>query len=208
MNDINALLKGNCQWAQQQARTDPDFFTRLNKGQTPEYLWIGCCDSRVPAEVVTGLQPGDMLVHRNIANQVLPVDINTGAILQFALDVLKIRKVVITGHYNCGGVKSAIAGGNCGNVANWLCALQDLYHRKQDHFAALDDNDAKADLLSELNVAKQVINVARSDTARNIWKAGEKLAIHGLIYDLKTGLLKDLNLCIHDPAQLENLQDA
>ena len=207
MSDIKALLEGNRQWAQQQTEADSDFFTHLNKGQTPEYLWIGCCDSRVPAEIITGLQPGDMLVHRNIANQVLPADINAGAILQFALDALKIRKVIIAGHYNCGGIKSAIAGGSNGNVASWLCALQDLYHHKKDLFKTLDDKDTKADLLSELNVAKQVINVAKSDTVQKIWKAGEKLTIHGLVYDLKTGLLKDLGLRVNDPTQLENLQN-
>ena len=196
MDDLKQLLENNQSWAQERLKRDPEFFTHLNEGQAPEYLWIGCCDSRMPAEIITGLGSGDMLVHRNIANQVLPIDTNVNSILQFALTVLKIRKVIIAGHYNCGGVGAALSGQVTGDMAEWLRGIQDTYSNHEIRFKGLETDQEKADALSELNVAQQVMNVSRSDVVKQVWAGGEPLAIYGMIYDLKTGKLNDLDLCI------------
>lgn len=206
MDDLKNLLENNQQWVQRRLNNDPDFFTRLSEGQSPEYLWIGCCDSRVPAEIITGLRSGDLLVHRNMANQMLPIDINARAILQFALTVLEIRKVIIAGHYSCGGVNAALAGQAQGDIAAWLCSIQDIYRNNQACFKKVTTDEARANLLSEMNVVQQVINVARSDVAKQVWADGEPLAVYGMIYDLGTGNLKDLDVCIKSPEQVEILE--
>ncbi|UTW49304.1 carbonate dehydratase [Bacterioplanoides sp. SCSIO 12839] len=196
---IENLLEKNRRWSENQTYIDPDFFQRLSLQQTPEYLWIGCSDSRVPANQVVGLDPGELFVHRNIANVVLHTDFNCLSVLQFAVDVLKVRHVIVCGHYGCGGVKAALGNTEFGLVDNWLRHIKDVYYQHQDEVNAIKSEEARIDRLCELNVMEQVNNLAKTKIVQHAWDRGQELAIHGLIYSIKDGLLQELNVNARTP---------
>lgn len=200
----NELLAANREWAARIVEDDPDFFTHLSEQQNPSYLWIGCADSRVPANQIVGLPPGEVFVHRNIANLVVPSDLNCLSVLQYAIDVLRIDHVIVTGHYGCGGVKAALRDHRVGLADNWLQHLQQVH---RDHEAELDgvEGEARDDLFCEINVRSQVLNVARTTVVQDAWARGHKVAIHGWVYGLKDGLLRDLEV---DLASVNDLEAA
>jgi carbonic anhydrase len=188
------LFANNRAWAAAMVREDPQFFERLSRQQAPQYLWIGCSDSRVPANQIVGLPPGEMFVHRNIANVVVHSDLNCLAAMQFAVDVLRVTDIIVCGHYGCGGVNAALMQERHGLIDNWLRHIQDVH---QQHLPVLDriaDLKARADRLCELNVVEQVSNVCRTSIVQDAWARGQPLAVHGWIYGLRDGLLRDLQV--------------
>jgi carbonic anhydrase len=194
MKLLSELFDANRRWAAESVETDPEFFARLEAIQAPQYLWIGCSDSRVPANQITGLKPGEVFVHRNVANVVVHTDLNCLSVLQYAVDVLGIRHVMVVGHYGCGGIKAALAGQSLGLIDNWLRHIQDVAERHAGILDALPDADAVQRCLSELNVVEQVRNVARTTLVGDAWRHGQELALHGWIYDLHDGQLRDLDV--------------
>jgi carbonic anhydrase len=179
-------------WANAIKDKDPDFFNRLSRQQAPEYLWIGCSDSRVPANQIVNLPPGDVFVHRNIANVVVHTDLNCLSVIHFAVEVLKVKHVIVCGHYGCGGIAAALETHEHGLIDNWLRHIRDVGRFHADKLAGLADEE-KQDLLCELNVIEQVTNVCNTTVVQNAWKAGADLSIHGWIYNIENGILKDLN---------------
>jgi carbonic anhydrase len=192
MSDITQLLENNRQWAEEQKRSDPEFFNRLSERQKPEYLWIGCSDSRVPANQIVGLIPGDIFVHRNVANLVVHTDFNCLSVLQYAVDVLKVKHVIICGHYGCGGVDAALKDQPLGLIDNWLGHIRDIAYKHRAQLASLNAHDKSA-RLCELNVIEQADNVKRSSIVKEALKRGQSLQIHSWIYSLRNGRLKDLS---------------
>ena len=193
------LIANNRRWAAGIVADDPNFFQRLAKQQEPDYLWIGCADSRVPANEICGLAPGELFVHRNVANVVVHTDLNCLAVLQFAIDVLGVRDVIVCGHYGCGGVRAALRGERHGLVDNWLQHVRDVALVHRERLERLDSESARHDLLCELNVAQQVRNVCRTTIVQDAWRRGQALAVHGFIYHIEDGLLHDLGLVIDSP---------
>ena len=196
MADLQELLEKNRQWAEEIKASDPQFFNSLAQQQTPRYLWIGCSDSRVPATQLVGLKPGDMFVHRNVANVVVHTDFNCLSVLQFAVDVLNVSHVIVCGHYGCGGVKAAMDNLQLGLIDNWLRHVQDVMHNHNEELARIVDDGRRLDRLCELNVSDQVLNVSKTTIVQNAWNRGQELAIHGWIYGISDGLLRDLNISI------------
>ena len=186
------LFARNRAWAEAMTRRDPEFFSRLRNQQAPQFLWIGCSDSRVPANEIVGLLPGEMFVHRNVANIVVHADVNCLSCLQYAVDVLKVRDVIVCGHYGCGGVLSALRDDRLGLVDNWLRHVQDVRWKHEAELGALPDDAARHRRLCELNVAEQVLNVSQTTVVREAWARGQALELHGWIYDVGDGLLHDL----------------
>jgi carbonic anhydrase len=199
---IEQLLDNNRQWSAAMRARDPEFFARLAAQQRPEFLWIGCSDSRVPANDIVGLLPGELFVHRNVANMVVATDMNFLSVLQYAVDVLKVKQVIVCGHYGCGGVRAAIGHQELGLIDNWLRALKALYHQNLAQFEGLDE-EGRVNLLCELNVARQVRNVCHTTIVQNAWKRGQPLTVHGWIYGLDNGLVKDLKTSIKSAEQLD-----
>jgi carbonic anhydrase len=193
---IDHLFENNRQWAADILRHDPEFFRRLSRQQAPEYLWIGCSDSRVPANQIVGLAPGELFVHRNIANLVLHADLNCLSVLQFAIDVLKVRHIIVCGHYGCSGVHAALRRERIGVTDNWLREIQDTRDKHQALIAKRGSATAAADLLCELNVIEQVVNVSQTTVTLDAWARGQQLAIHGWIYGINNGLLRDLKVTV------------
>ncbi len=194
--NLNVLFDSNVAWAQRIRAQQPDFFERLAKQQNPHYLWIGCSDSRVPANEIVGLMPGEVFVHRNIANVVVHTDLNCLSVIQFAVDVLKVQHIMVVGHYGCGGVRAALFDQRVGLVDNWLHHVHDVLDK---HAAALDEiglAEEKMDRLCEFNVIEQVANVCQTTIVRDAWDSGQELAVHGWIYGLKDGLLRDLGVTV------------
>ena len=191
---LNDLLSRNRDWSHLRQRQEPDYFTRLAALQAPEFFWIGCSDSRVPANVVAGLDPGEVFVHRNVANQVVHTDFNCLAVLQFAVDVLKVEHVIVVGHYRCGGIRAALEDSAHGLIDNWLRHVQDIAVRHAALLGGRDDAGWRVDRLCELNVADQVLHVARTTIVEEAWRRGQKLTLHGLIYGLEDGVLRDLGI--------------
>ena len=189
------LLRNNRRWAAAEQAEDPERFGRLAHVQEPEYLWIGCSDSRVPPGRIVGLRPGELFVHRNIANVVPHSDLNVLSVIQYAIEVLKVKHILVVGHYNCGGVNAALKGADYGETGNWLAHIKDVWRDNYDTIMALPE-DARGDKLVELNVAAQVHNVARTSMVQKAWAKGRELTVHGWIYDLHDGLLHDLNVNI------------
>lgn len=187
------LLENNREWAARKLGQDPEFFSSLADQQNPDYLWIGCSDSRVPANEITGLQPGQVFVHRNVGNQVQHTDLNCLSAAQYAIDVLGVEHIIITGHYDCGGVRAALEGQHHGIVDNWIRGIRDTYMAHFDILQPLDDA-ARMDRLCELNVIRQVENICHTRIVQNAWERGQNLSVHGWIYRLKDGLLHDLNV--------------
>lgn len=195
MRALKSLFENNKRWADQIKSNDPEFFIKLSKVQTPEYLWIGCSDSRVPANEIVGLLPGEIFVHRNVANLVIHTDLNCLSVLQYAVDILKVKHVIVCGHYGCGGVKAAMENEEHGLIDNWLRQIKDIYQRYEAKLTPLKDNHEKLNLLCELTVFEQVSNVCHTTIVQNAWRRGQALTAHGWIYDIRDGILKDLNIC-------------
>lgn len=196
MKNIERLLKNNREWSENISRKNPEFFTALAEQQTPEFLWIGCSDSRVPATQLVGLSPGDVFVHRNVANQVIHTDLNCLSVLQFAVDVLQVQHIIVVGHYGCGGVKAALQNLQLGLIDNWLRHVQDTMEKHEAMLRNLDNEEARIDKLCELNVIEQVNNVCQTTVVQSAWERQQAVAVHGWIYGLKDGLLRDLNIRI------------
>jgi len=192
MSDITQLLENNKQWSEDQKNADPDFFNKLSERQKPEYLWIGCSDSRVPANQIVGLIPGDIFVHRNVANLVVHTDFNCLSVLQYAVDVLKVKHVIICGHYGCGGIDAALKEEPLGLIDNWLGHIKDIAHKHRAELSGLNEHDKSA-RLCELNVSEQADNVKRSSIVKEALKRGQSLQVHSWIYSLRNGRLKDLS---------------
>lgn len=195
MRKLKHLFERNKNWSEKIKETDPEFFLNLSKQQTPEYLWIGCADSRVPANQIVDLMPGEVFVHRNIANLVVHTDLNSLSVIQYAVEVLKVKHVIVCGHYGCGGVQAAMQNNALGLIDNWLRHIRDIYRNYQAEIDAIEDEKEKLNLLCEKNVIEQVANLSHSTTIQNAWKNGQELSIHGWIYSIKNGVLKDLNVC-------------
>jgi len=196
MRILKTLFENNKRWADGIKEKDPDFFTKLSKQQNPEYLWIGCSDSRVPANEIVGLIPGEVFVHRNIANLVVHTDLNCLSVIQFAVEVLKIKHIIVCGHYGCGGIKAAVENKDHGLIDNWLQHIRDIYRFHKIELDALANDVAKYNILCEINVKEQVLNVCKTTIVKNVWNSGGELSVHGWIYDIKNGLLQDLDICI------------
>jgi carbonic anhydrase len=205
MKLLAQLFDANRRWADEAVAADPDYFARLEAIQAPQYLWIGCSDSRVPANQITGLKPGEVFVHRNVANVVVHTDLNCLSVLQYAVDVLGIRHVMVVGHYGCGGIKAAMDGRSLGLIDNWLRHIQDVAERHERILAAVSDDAVRLRCLSELNVIEQVRNVARTTLVGDAWQRGQKLALHGWIYDLHDGQLRDLDVSMTGEAPPDSI---
>ena len=189
---LTHLFENNARWADETAADDPGFFGGLAAIQAPEYLWIGCSDSRVPANQITGLKPGEVFVHRNVANVVVHTDLNCLSVVQYAIEVLGVKHIMVVGHYGCGGVRAALNGSSLGLIDNWLRHIQDVRDRHEALLAALPDEDTRYRALCELNVIEQVRNVARTTLVGDAWRRGQALALHGWVYGLDNGRLQDL----------------
>lgn len=206
MRILKHLFDNNRKWAASLKESDPDFFSKLSRQQNPEYLWIGCSDSRVPANQIVDLLPGEIFVHRNIANQVIHTDLNCLSVIQFAVEVLKVKHIIVCGHYGCGGVKAAIDDQEHGLIDNWLQHIKDVYRQHQSKVDALPGEQEKVDLLCELNVREQVINVCHTTVLQNAWKSGQNVSVHGWIYRIDDGLLKDLSIFVNGEDDLNELR--
>lgn len=196
MHDLQDLLEKNRRWAEQITQQTPDFFQKLARQQTPEYLWIGCSDSRVPATQLIGLDPGEMFVHRNVANIVTHTDFNCLSVLQYAVEVLKVKHIIVCGHYGCGGVTAALYDQQFGLIDNWLRHIQDVREKHQAALHRLADEAERLARLCELNVIEQAVNVSQTTIVQNAWASGQELNVHGWIYDLHDGLIRDLNITV------------
>jgi carbonic anhydrase len=199
MAALEAILAGNRRWAAGVRQSDPQFFARLSAQQSPRYMWVGCADSRVPATEICGLAPGEIFVHRNVANVVVHTDLNCLSVLQYAVQVLKVEQVIVCGHLGCGGVRAALRGDRLGLIDNWLQHVRDVALAHEERLAALPDEAARWDLLCKLNVAEQVRNVTRTTVVQHAWQSGQALSVHGVVYRIEDGLLHDLGLEITGP---------
>ena len=201
MADLKRLLEQNKVWAEGIKASDPEFFQSLAKQQSPGFLWIGCSDSRVPSTQLAGLAPGEMFVHRNVANVVVHTDFNCLSVMQYAVDVLQVKHIIVCGHDGCGGVKAAMDNLQFGLIDNWLRHVQDVLHAHEDELAKIEDESERLDRLCELNVIEQVLSVSRTTIVQNAWQRGQELAVHGWIYGLQDGLLRDLGVSVANPAE-------
>ena len=202
MEGLEDLFANNRAWADEVKRADPQFFEKLAGQQSPEYLWIGCSDSRVPANQIVGLDPGEIFVHRNVANVVVHTDFNCLTVLQYAIDVLKVKHVIVVGHYGCGGVKAAYENADNGLIDNWLRNIKDVLNHNRERINSLPEGEGRVDLLCELSVITQVANVCHTTIAQNAWARGQSLSVHGLVYSLRDGLLKDLGCTVSGPEEI------
>jgi carbonic anhydrase len=202
MRLLENLFQNNRNWVAARLAENPGYFARLAQLQAPEYLWIGCADSRVPANEIIGLAPGEVFVHRNVANVVVHTDLNCLSVIQYAVEVLQVKHIIVCGHYGCGGVMAALTSQQFGLIDNWLRNIKDVYTRHHDELEAIPDLHARGDRLCELNVQHQVANVCYTTIVQNAWSRGQAVAVHGWIYGLKDGLLSDLDMCISGPGQL------
>ncbi len=196
MRVLKHLFDNNKAWSERITERDPQFFETLSKQQAPEYLWIGCSDSRVPANDIVDLLPGELFVHRNVANVVVPSDMNCMSVLQFAVEVLGVKHVMVVGHYGCGGVRAALQPQGLGLIDHWLCHIKDVHRRHEAELKQIDDFDQLVDRMCELNVIDQVYNVCHSPIVQAAWARGQDLSVHGWIYRLENGRLHDLDVCI------------
>lgn len=199
MQKLRGLLENNRRWAERMTEREPQFFAELVAQQTPRYLWIGCSDSRVPANEIVDLRPGELFVHRNVANIVSQTDLNCLSVLQYAIDVLRVDHVIVCGHYGCGGVRSVVAGDRLGLVDQWLQPIRDICEKHKQVLDAVADSAERSDRLCELNVAEQVRQVARTMTLRDAWQRGQSVTVHGWIYALRDGRIRDLEVSIDSP---------
>jgi carbonic anhydrase len=208
MRNLNHLFENNKAWSERIRRQNPDFFAKLSQQQLPSYLWIGCSDSRVPANEIVGLLPGELFVHRNIANLVVHTDLNCLSVMQFAVDLLKVRHIIVCGHYGCSGVQAALQRDRLGLSDNWLRHLQDVRLKHEELLAQISAHSEVVSRLCELNVIEQVVNVCQTTIARDAWERGQELTVHGWIYGLQDGLLRDLNVTITGAQELPGIYEA
>jgi carbonic anhydrase len=201
VNKLPELFRNNRAWAERILRSDPEFFEKLARQQSPKYLWIGCSDSRVPANDIVGLLPGELFVHRNVANLVVHTDLNCLSVMQFAVDVLHVEHIIVCGHYGCSGVRAALMKERHGLADNWLRHVEDIQQQHAARLGTLQDTAARADRLCELNVIEQVSNVCRSSILADAWSRGQPVTVHGWIYDIHDGLLRDLDAMASSPAE-------
>ncbi|NOR71080.1 MAG: carbonate dehydratase [Methylomarinum sp.] len=194
MDHLKKLFDNNLAWAENIKRKKPNFFSDLSKQQSPDYLWIGCSDSRVVSEQLVGLQPGELFVHRNIANVVVPTDLNCLSVIQFAVEVLKVKHIIVCGHYGCGGVKASMESIEHGLIDNWLCHIKSVHQKNEEELLAIADITEREDRLCELNVIEQVRNICHTTVVQRAWRNHKELSVHGCVYTLETGILKDLNV--------------
>ena len=199
------LIENNKTWVAEQLQLDPSFFENLSKGQTPEYLWIGCSDSRVPAESITGTDPGEMFVHRNIANMVVHSDMNMLSVLSYAVEVLKVKHVIVCGHYGCGGVMAAMKNQQFGLIDNWLRHIKDVYRYHHQELDAIEDETLRARRFVEVNVQEQVHDLGKTSIVQNAWKRNQPLHLHGWVYDIHDGLINDLGVNFTCPKDLHSV---
>jgi carbonic anhydrase len=204
MKELNDLFKKNKQWAESKTEKDPNYFTKYVTKQTPKYLWIGCSDSRIPATEILNLEPGELFVHRNVANLFPHTDFNCLSVLQYAVDYLNIEHVIVCGHYGCGGVAAAMENEQLGLVDNWLRNIRDVYSQEKKKIDAIPDKKERYRCLVELNVIYQAMNVCHTTIVQNAWANNKKISVHGWVYDISTGKLKDLNCCISSIHQVED----
>lgn len=202
MRVLKSLFDRNKKWAEKVKSSDPEFFLNLSKQQNPEYLWIGCSDSRVPANQIVDMLPGQVFVHRNIANVVVHTDLNCLSVIQYAVEVLKVKHIIVCGHYGCGGIRAAMENVEHGLIDNWLGHIRDVYRYHKTKIDAIQSDTAKLDLLCELNVLEQVKNVCHTSIVQRAWKSGQELAVHGWIYGIEDGILKDLDVCFTRLAEI------
>ena len=202
MKILKELFDNNKIWAAKIKETDPEFFTKLSQQQSPKYLWIGCSDSRVPSNQIVGMMPGEIFVHRNIANIVIHTDLNCLSVIQYAVEVLRVKHIIVCGHYGCGGVKAALEKRAYGLIDTWLRHIKDVYRYHQDKLDAVKDDTERLNLLCELNVIEQVANVSHTSIVQRAWKDGQELSIHGWIYSINDGILKSLNVCVADACEI------
>lgn len=203
MAELAKLFENNRRWAEDNRRNDPQYFERLAEQQTPKFLWIGCSDSRVPANQILGLKPGEVFVHRNVANLVVHTDMSCLSVMQFAIEVLRIEHIIVCGHYGCGGVQAACSSRQFGLIDNWLRNIKDIYARHRAELDDIADLKMRVDRLCELNTVEQVKNVCHTTIVQNAWSSGQPLSVHGLIYGLHDGLLRDLAVRVTDSDQLD-----
>ncbi|GAA3911371.1 carbonate dehydratase [Litoribacillus peritrichatus] len=207
MSQLKDLLNKNQQWAASIKEQDPDFFDRLKQQQSPEYLWIGCSDSRVPANQIVGMLPGDLFVHRNVANMVVHTDLNCLSVMQYAVDVLKVKHIIVTGHYGCGGVRASLEGQRNGLIDNWLRHIQDVYRKHQRRFNEVKGMDNQCDRLCEVNVIEQVMNVVSTSVVQEAWDRQQPITVHGWIYGIDNGLVNDLGISINNLKDADKIYD-
>jgi carbonic anhydrase len=208
MEGIIHLFEKNRNWAKRISEINPDFFLALSRQHKPQYLWIGCSDSRVPANQVVDLPPGEVFVHRNVANVVVYTDLNCLSVMQYAIDVLQVKHVIVCGHYGCGGIESALEDKQHGLIDNWLMHVRDVRKKHTKHIDTITDHGKCVDHLCELNVIEQVVNVCQTTVVRNAWSRGVSLRIHGLVYSLTDGLLRDLSMHISNYEELTSCYEA
>jgi len=206
MGQLDHLLDKNRAWANGIKSVDPKFFDRLSNQQAPEYLWIGCADSRVPANQIVDLLPGELFVHRNVANVVVHTDFNCLSVLQFAIEVLKVKHILVVGHYGCGGVRAALLNQGFGLISHWLRHVQDVRDRHQSTLDAIQSEQDRVDRLCELNVVEQVGHVCQNNIVQEAWRRGQPLTVHGFVYDVADGLLRDMGLSISNEEKWENVR--
>lgn len=205
MPHLQELFQRNKIWSSEMIQKDPEYFSRLSKEQHPEYLWIGCSDSRVPATQIVDLPPGEVFVHYNIANVVVHSDMNCLSVIQFAVESLQVKHIIVAGHYGCGGIQAAMQANDNSLIDNWLKHIADIMRIHQDKLDALSSERDRLNLLCELNVLEQVANVCRTSMVQRAWKSGQELTVHGLIYDMADGLLKDLSLSVDGVGQMTEI---
>jgi carbonic anhydrase len=205
MKELKILFENNRKWVSKNIARDPDFFLRMSQGQKPRYLWIGCSDSRIPANEVVGLEAGELFVHRNVANLFLHCDFNCLSVLQYAIDYLEIQHVIVCGHYGCGGIQAAMGNRQLGLVDNWLRNIRDIYARHKMDLEKINDMTLRCNRMVELNVAQQVLNICHTTIAQNAWSRKQPLWIHGWVYELDSGKLRDLDCSISSLEQVEHI---
>jgi carbonic anhydrase len=196
MKSLSSLLESNKEWAKKIETTNPGFFKQLAAQQSPEILWIGCSDSRVPANQIVGLDPGDVFVHRNVANIVNQTDLNCLSVVQYAVEMLKVKHIIVVGHYGCGGVQAALHNDNNGLIDNWLRSIKDTYVRHHEELNSLKNEELRSDRLCELNVIQQVMNMSQTTIVQKAWAKEQNLTVHGWVYSIKDGLIKNLNVSV------------
>ncbi len=205
MDMYKSLLEGNKKWVEERLKEDPEFFNTLAKGQTPQVLWIGCSDSRVPANEITGTKPGDVFVHRNIANMVVHTDMNMLSVLDYAVNVLKVRHVIVCGHYGCGGVKAAMGNQQFGLIDNWLRNIKDVYRLHADELDKIENEEERFNRLVEINVMEQVFDLSKTSIIQNAWRDRNLPYVHGWVYSLHTGIIKDLGVTFDSSTKLASI---
>lgn len=203
MCDTKQLFESNKHWAEKIRKDDPEFFAKLSKQQTPEYLWIGCADSRVPASQIVDVLPGEIFVHRNIANVVVQTDLNFLSVLQYAVEVLKVKHIIVCGHYGCGGVKAALDNAEFGLIDNWLRPIKEIYSHYHDQIDTIEDANQKVNRMCELNVKEQVKNICKTSILQKAWKNGQSIDVHGWIYGISDGILHDLKVTQKGPDEID-----